>query len=386
MKLHEYQAKEILWRFGIPVPNGRVASSPREAVEVARELSLPVVVKAQVHAGGRGKAGAIKRADTFEEIFEVSSKILGMQLSTYQTGGEARVVRKVLVEEAKEIAHELYVGIALARSEGIFKFIASPSGGMDIEAVAKNSPEKIFKVDLDPDAPPKDDTFLELWNKFGLSHLLGANFAAIAASLCRLYVETDASLVEINPLAVTQNGLIALDAKLVIDDNALFRHKEFLEFVDPDEEDPREMAAKKCGLSYVSIGGNIGCMVNGAGLAMATMDIIKLHGGRPANFLDVGGTATRESVREAFGLILTDPNVKVIFVNIFGGIVKCDLIASGIRDAASDLKIDIPLVVRLEGTNVEEGRRLLEDSRLNIFFKETLDDAARLAVELSKKE
>ena len=354
MKVHEYQAKEVLLRFGVGLPKGQLALKAEEAVKIAEKLGYPVVVKAQIHAGGRGKGGGIKVAKSKTEVLDAASKILGMTLITPQTGKEGRLVRKILIEQGCNIDKELYLGMVLDRSKSQLVMMASPEGGVEIEEVAAKTPEKIFKVWIDPAKGLQISQAKELAKKLGLSEKLTDQFVSFSKNLYKAYVETDASLAEINPLGITQEeNLLALDAKVNFDDNALYRHSDIAELRDLDEEDPKEMEASKFELNYISLSGNIGCLVNGAGLAMATMDIIKLHGGMPANFLDVGGGATQEAVTEAFKIILKDPAVKAIFVNIFGGILKCDLLAAGIVAAAKELEVKVPLVVRLLGTNVE---------------------------------
>lgn len=379
MKIHEYQAKEILKRFGVAVPEGRVASNAAEAGEIARELGGSVVIKAQIHAGGRGKGGGIKIAETPADAEKIAGQILGIKLITPQTGPAGKIVKKILVEKASDIERELYIGITLDRSAGRLILIASPDGGVEIEKVAAEMPERIFKMVIDPFVGVDSEEIVEIATKLRVPDV--GKFTAFAKALYHAYTESDASLAEVNPLVITKDGeLVALDAKINIDDNALYRHEDLAGMLDPDEEDPRELEAKKYGLNYIGLDGSIGCMVNGAGLAMATMDIIKLAGGEPANFLDVGGSATRESVTEAFKIILRDPRVRAILINIFGGIVRCDLIADGITQAAKDLDIKVPLVVRLHGTNAERGREIIKKSGLNIISAETLDEAARKVV------
>ena len=454
MKIHEYQAKELLKKFGVAVPRGRVATTADEAYDIARKIisqqaqpegcySSSVVVKAQIHSGGRGKGGGVKVCKDAEEAKAAAAKILGMRLVTHQTGPEGRIVKKVLVEEGSNIARELYLGMTLDRSTAMVTLMASPEGGMDIEKVAVEHPEKIFKLAIDSENPPpppfskggqqatppfgkggqqatppfskggqkgtppfskggQEETppfekggqqatppfekggpggIYEITKKLGLTGQLAQKFTQFVTALYNAYVECDCSLAEINPLVVTKEGeLLALDAKINLDDNALYRHPEFESLRDLDEEDPKEMEAKKFDLNYISLNGNIGCMVNGAGLAMATMDIIKLCGGEPANFLDVGGGATKENVAQAFKIILQDPNVKALLINIFGGIVKCDMIAEGIVSAAREIGVKVPLVVRLQGTNVELGRKILADSGLNIISAEGLKEAAEKVV------
>ncbi len=381
MKIHEYQAKELLRQFGVPVPLGRVAATADEARRIAEELGGTVVVKAQIHAGGRGKGGGIKVAKSPSEAFDAASKILGMHLITPQTDANGTIVKKVLVEQGCEIAHELYLGLVLDRAVGRVTFMASREGGVEIEEVAAHSPEKILKVAVDPAVGFQAYEGRKMAFGLGLTGNQVKQFVKMAAALYRAYIEADCSLAEINPLVITKSGdLLPLDCKINFDDNALDRHPDFEAWRDLAEEDPAEMEAKKYGLSYISLNGSIGCMVNGAGLAMATMDIIKLHGGFPANFLDVGGTASKEAVTQAFRIILKDPKVRAILVNIFGGIMKCDVIAEGIIAAAKEVKIGVPLVVRLQGTRVAEGRKLLAESGLPITTADHIDDAAKKVV------
>ena len=377
MKIHEYQAKELLKKYGVPVPAGRVATTVDSAVVVAQELGGAVVVKAQIHAGGRGKGGGVKVCKTIDEVRSAAGQILGMRLITHQTGPEGRIVKKVLIESGSDIARELYLGMALDRSSARVTLMACVEGGMDIETVAAKTPSKILKLAIDPDVGVDDVPVAKMAEELGLTN----QFLSFVRALYKAYVECDASLAEINPLVVTKNGdLLALDAKINLDDNALYRHPELEALRDMDEEDASEAEAKKFDLNYISLNGNIGCMVNGAGLAMATMDIIKLCGGEPANFLDVGGGATKENVSAAFRIILHDPKVRAILVNIFGGIVKCDMIAEGIVASAKEIGVRVPLVVRLQGTNVSEGRSILAGSGLNIISVEGLGEAASRAV------
>jgi len=382
MNVHEYQAKALLRRFGVAVPEGRLATTPAEAESAARALdSDVVVVKAQVHAGGRGKAGGIKLARSAAEAKTVASEILGMTLRSHQTGPEGKVVHKVYVEAGSEIARELYLAILLDRAEEKFAVIASTEGGMEIEEVAEKSPEKLLTVHVDPNAglQPYQARRIGFW--LGLDAAQVKKLETFLGGLYRLFVEKDASLVEINPLVVTQQGdLLALDAKLNFDDNALYRQPDVRDLRDPEEEDPREREAREIDLAYVGLDGDIGCMVNGAGLAMATLDMIQVCGGRPANFLDAGGGADKEKVKEAFKLILRDANVKAILVNIFGGIVRCDLIAEGVVAAAGELGVKVPLVVRLQGTNAAQGREILAASGLDITPAETLREAGQKVV------
>jgi succinyl-CoA synthetase beta subunit len=382
MNLHEYQAKELFAQYGIPVPPGRTISSLAE-IERARETlgGTAWVVKAQVHAGGRGKAGGVKKVGSQVELEAAVRAMLGATLVTHQTGPAGRPVNQVLIEAPCAVARELYLACLVDRARERVVVMASTEGGMDIEAVAANTPEKILKEFVDPLAGLQPYQCRELAFALGLADKQVASFTQIVLGLYRLFLERDLSLVEINPLVVTADGaLLALDAKINVDDNALYRQKTLASLRDATQEDAKETQAREHDLNYVALDGNIGCMVNGAGLAMATMDLIKLHGGMPANFLDVGGGTTRERVAEAFKLILSDPNVKAILVNIFGGIVRCDLIAEGIISAVKEVGIRIPVVVRLEGTNVEQGRKLLKDSGLAITAAESLTDAAKRVV------
>lgn len=385
MKIHEYQAKQILAKYGVPVPRGRVAETVEEVKAAAAELGGRVVVKAQIHAGGRGKGGGVKLADGPEQAAEVASKILGMTLITHQTGPEGRLVRKVLVEETLPIAKELYAGIVLDRAAGLPVMMASAAGGMDIEEVAASTPELILKEAFQP-----GDSLLGFQARklaFGIG-IPAASVNAAAktfAALAKASIEMDLSLAEINPLILTEDGrVIALDAKLAFDDNALFRHKEVLDLRDTNEEDPLEVEASKFGLNYIKLDGNVACMVNGAGLAMATMDIIKYAGGSPANFLDVGGGANKEQIRNAFHILLADKNVKAILINIFGGILRCDTLASGVVEAYRELHVQVPIVVRMEGTNVELGQQILKDSGFNFIVAKGMKDAAEKVVAAAK--
>jgi succinyl-CoA synthetase beta subunit len=382
MKVHEYQAKSLLSRFGVAVPRGEVADTATEAREIAKRLGGPVVVKAQIHAGGRGKGGGIRVARDAEEAFEHSKAILGMTLVTPQTGREGRVVRKVLVEEALQTDRELYLAATLDRSRACPVVIASRSGGMEIEEVAARDPKAVLREAIDPLLGMFPFQARRIALALGLEGDSFKQGVALMQSLFRAYVETDASLAEINPLLVTGPGrVLALDAKMNFDDNALFRHPEIREMRDLAEEDPLEVEASKFGLNYIKLDGSVGCMVNGAGLAMATMDLVKLAGGEPANFLDVGGGANEEQVKNAFRIILSDPHVRAILINIFGGIMRCDVIANGVVAAVREMGLSLPVVVRLEGTNVDEGRRILRDSGLTVTPAEGLADAARKAVE-----
>jgi len=382
VKIHEYQAKEILRQYGVAVPRGKLVNSAAEAVAAAKEFQPRIsVVKAQIHAGGRGKGGGVKLAKTPEQAGELFSQIMGMQLVTHQTGPQGQKVRRVYVEEGSDIARELYLGITLDRASGRNTFMASSEGGMEIEEVAAKHPEKILRASVDPVVGLAGYQARDLAFGLGLSGPAVNSFVKFATAMYKAYEATDASIVEINPLVVTKQGeVLALDAKINFDDNALFRHKDLAALRDADEEDPREAQAKEHDLSYVGLSGNIGCMVNGAGLAMSTMDMIKLAGGQPANFLDVGGGADEAKVTAAFKLLLADPQVKAVLVNIFGGIMKCDVIAGGIIAAAKQVHLDRPLVVRLEGTNVEQGKALLASSGLSIIPADDLGDAARKAV------
>ncbi len=388
MNLHEYQAKQLFTRYGIAVPPGRVASSDAEAADAARTLGGKVwVVKAQVHAGGRGKAGGVKLVKSLDDVRSTARALLGKRLVTPQTGAEGLPIEKVYIEGGSQIARELYLSLVLNRDKSCIAFIASAAGGMDIEEVAAHSPEKIITANIQPAAGLQGYQCRELAFGLGLTGHQIQEFAAIAHALYRLYVDKDCSLVEINPLIVTQEGkLVALDAKINIDANALYRQGEVAALRDPSQEDVMERKAGEHELNYVSLDGDIACMVNGAGLAMATMDIIKLHGGAPANFLDVGGGATSERVTEAFKLILSNPKVRAILVNIFGGIVRCDLIADGIINAVKEIGIDIPVVVRLEGTNAEIAAKRLGGSGLAITAAGDLTDAARKAVALAARK
>ncbi len=385
MKIHEYQGKELLKKFGVPVPRGIVARSIEEAYHAAKELATPVVVvKAQIHAGGRGKGGGVKLAKSPEEAQKIAGEILGMNLITHQTGPEGQQVRVLLIEEGLPIDKEFYLGIVLDRASGRPVFMASAAGGMDIEEVAANTPEQIFKETIDPAVGFRSFQARKLAFALGIPATLVNHAAKFMQSLYTAYEQMDASLVEINPFLLTKDGrLIALDAKVNFDDNAMFRHKEFLDLRDLNEEEPLEIEASKFDLNYIKLDGNIACMVNGAGLAMATMDIIKLAGGEPANFLDVGGGASQERVEAAFRILLADENVKAVLINIFGGIVRCDMVARGVVAAAKNLGIQVPVVVRLEGTNVEEGQRVIRDSGLNFTVAQGMKDAAEKVVALA---
>ena len=382
MNLHEYQAKGLFAAFGIPVPRGLTAETPAAAVKAAEELGGDLwVVKAQVHAGGRGKAGGVKLARTLDEVRQYADGMLGVQLVTHQSGPEGLPVNMVYVEEGSDIDRELYLSMLVDRELSRVAFIASAAGGMDIEQVAADTPEKIFSVAIAPDAGLQDYQARQLAFGLELDKQQMRQFGDLIKKLYRLYIDSDASLVEVNPLITNKAGdVIALDAKINIDSNALFRQPELCELRDESQEDEKEREAAAHDLNYVSLDGNIACMVNGAGLAMATMDLIKLHGGEPANFLDVGGGATSERVAEAFKLILSNKNVAAILVNIFGGIVRCDLIAEGIISAVKEMGVSVPVIVRLEGNNGDKGRQLLADTGLDIISAEDLTDAAKKAV------
>lgn len=385
MKLHEYQAKDLLRRYGVLTPQGQVALEAKEAANIAEKLGGRAVVKAQIHAGGRGKGGGIKVAASKEEVRKHAKNILGMNLITAQTGPQGKKVNRVLIEEVCEINQEFYLGLTLDCISSRLNLIASSAGGMEIEQVAVTSPEKIIKEIIDPAIGLAPYQSRRIAFALGLNNMLMALFIALCHSLYRAYIENDASLIEINPLVITKdNNLLALDAKINIDDNAIYRHKDIEELRDVSQEDPFELQAKQHNLNYVSLDGNVGCMVNGAGLAMATMDLIKLHGGKPANFLDVGGSARKENVAEAFKIVSSDNKVRTILINIFGGIMRCDVIAEGVVSAAEKEKVKVPIVVRLQGTNVEQGRQILKESQLNIISVEDLNEAAKKAVELTK--
>jgi len=388
MNIHEYQAKELLKARGIPVPKGGVAYTSDEAVKVAEELGGPVyVVKAQIHAGGRGKGGGVKVVKSIEEVKSASDEMLGMQLVTHQTGPEGQEVKRIYIEDGCDIARELYLGILVDRATDRITIMASTEGGMDIEEVAEKTPEKIVKVTIDPATGILPFHGRKLAFSLGLEGKQISKAVKVIMAMYNAFVELDASIVEINPLVVTGKGdIIPLDAKMNFDDNAMFRHKDVEELRDISEEDPAEKEAKDNDLSYVKLDGNIGCMVNGAGLAMATMDIIKLYGGEPANFLDVGGGATKERVETAFKLILSDPHVEGILVNIFGGIMRCDVIAEGVVAAVREMGMTMPLVVRLEGTNVEKGKKVLQESGLHIIAADNLGDAAEKVVHAVREE
>jgi len=386
MKIHEYQAKEILRKFGVVTPQGFPCFTVQEALAAADKLGGPVwVVKAQIHAGGRGKGGGVKLARSRDEVKTLASAILGMQLKTHQTGPEGQKVRRLLVEEGADIRKELYVGMVVDRGSQRVVLMASSEGGMDIEEVAVQTPEKIHKVAIDPKAGLTDRDAEDVARKIGIPADAVPQARELLKKLYQAFDQTDASLAEINPLILTGDGkVVALDAKINFDDNALFRHPEIVALRDLDEEDPAEIEASKYDLSYIQLDGNIGCLVNGAGLAMATMDIIKLYGGNPANFLDVGGGASAEKVTEAFKIMLKNPKLQAILVNIFGGIMKCDVIAEGVVTAARQVGLQVPLVVRLEGTNVELGKKILADSGLPIISAADMADAAEKVVKAAK--
>ncbi|HUA00550.1 MAG TPA: ADP-forming succinate--CoA ligase subunit beta [Candidatus Aquilonibacter sp.] len=387
MKIHEYQAKAILAKFGVPVPRGEVVFKKEEARAVAQRLGTPVVVvKAQIHAGGRGKAGGVKLAKSADEAASLASSILGMTLVTPQTGPEGRVVRRLLIEEGLDIKREIYLSILVDRAAGAPVFMASAAGGMEIEEVAKEHPEAILRETIRPETGFQPYHARKIAFGLGLSAELAHVALPFLQSLYRAFLETDASLLEINPCVITSDGrMVALDAKVNFDDNALFRHPEFKDLRDLDEETPLEVEASKFKLNYIKLDGTVGCMVNGAGLAMATMDIIKLCGGSPANFLDVGGGASEEQVKNAFRILLSDPNVKAVFVNIFGGILRCDVLASGVVNAAKELQFKVPVVVRMQGTNVEQGQQILRASGLNFTIASGMKDGAEKVVALAGK-
>lgn len=387
MKIHEYQAKRIFAEYGIPVPRGETASNPDQAQAAAERLGGEVVIKAQIHAGGRGKAGGIRKAATAREARHHAQALLGRPLVTPQTGPEGRVVRTVLVEETLPIARELYVGMAIDRSQERVVVIASPAGGVEIEEVAETHPESIFRVVVDPWTGLLAHQARQLAVRLGWSGELLRPAESLLLALYRLFVASDASLAEINPCVVTRdNRLIALDAKINLDDNALYRHENLRRLRDLDEEEPLEVEASEFRLNYIKLEGNVGCMVNGAGLAMSTMDIIQSAGGQPANFLDVGGGASAEQVQHAFRILLGDPHVKAVLINIFGGILRCDRLATGVVEAARELKLKVPVVIRLEGTNVEEGRKILRASGLNFIVAKDMKDAAEKVVELASRQ
>ncbi len=385
MNLHEYQSKELLKKYAVVVPRGRVVTTPDDAEAAARELGGTCVLKAQVHAGGRGKAGGIKKASDPANAKALAAQMIGMKLVTHQTGPEGKIVRTLLAEEPLEVKREYYVGMVIDRARSKPVMMMSSEGGVEIEEVARKSPEKIHVEEVDTSIGFQPFQARRLALKCGLDPSLLGKASGFLTGLSQAYIHSSCSLAEINPLALSADGrLLALDAKIVLDDNALFKHKDLEALRDVNEEDPREWEAKKNGLSYVSLSGTIGCMVNGAGLAMATMDIIKLFGGEPANFLDVGGGASREQVTHAFRILLADPRVKAVLINIFGGILRCDVLAQGVIEAAKTVKIHVPLVVRMEGTNVDVGRQLLRDSGLNIITADGMADAAEKVVKVAQ--
>ena len=384
MKIHEYQGKAVLAQYGVPVPKGKVAYTVDEAVEAAKGLGLPVVVKAQIHAGGRGKGGGVKLAKSVEECEAIAKTMLGMTLRTHQTGPEGRLVKRLLIEQGVDLAgaREMYLAILVDRGSGRPVFMASTQGGMDIEEVAAKDPKAILKEEVDPAVGFRPYQARKLAFGLGLAPDVVAKAVPLFLSLYKAFEGADASLVEVNPFLITKAGdVLALDAKVGFDDNALFRHADLVELRDFEEEDPLEVEASKHGLNYIKLdGGSVGCMVNGAGLAMATMDIIKLAGAEPANFLDVGGGASQERVEQAFRILLADPHVEAVLINIFGGIVRCDMVAAGVVEAARNIGVQVPIVVRLEGTNVEKGREVLANSGINIIVADGLRDAAEKVV------
>jgi succinyl-CoA synthetase beta subunit len=390
MKIHEYQAKSVLARFGVPVPRGEVTTTASEAGDIAKRLtggggSSVVVLKAQIHAGGRGKGGGVKLAKSADEAEQLAKQMLGMTLITHQTGPEGKKVGRVLIEEGLQIDRELYVSLLIDRASGSPVIIASAAGGMDIEEVAAKEPEKILRETLDPGVGVAPFQARKLAFGMGLDGAAAGKLSKVLAALYKAFIDTDASMIEINPLILTKAGdLLALDAKVSFDDNALFRHPDLKELRDLTEEDPLEVEASKFSLNYIRLDGTIGCMVNGAGLAMATMDIIKLAGGEPANFLDVGGGANAEQIKNAFKILMSDANVKAVLINIFGGILRCDVLAQGVIAAVKELGVPVPIVIRMEGTNVEEGKRLLKESGLNFTTADSMGDAADSVVALAK--
>ena len=386
MKIHEYQARDLFVQYGIPCPQGYLALNADEAVEAAKKLgTYPVVIKAQIHSGGRGKAGGVKLCHNEEEVRAFATELIGKRLYTKQTGPEGKEVQRIFITEGAHIAKEYYFSMTVDSANACVVMIASAEGGTEIEELSKEHPEKILQQRIDPTHGYKDYDGWEMAQKLGLSGDMAKTFVKIARGMYKLFIDKDCSLVEINPLIATQDGTIcAIDAKVNFDDNALFRHPDIVALRDFNEEDPKEIQASKYDLNYVSLDGSVGCMVNGAGLAMATMDIIKSFGGSPANFLDVGGSATTERVTAAFEILLSDPNVKAILVNIFGGIMKCDVIAQGIVEAAKAMQITVPVVVRLDGTNADLGREILAGSGLSLVPAATFAEAAKTAVELAK--
>jgi succinyl-CoA synthetase beta subunit len=387
VKIHEYQAKAVLARFGVPVPRGEVAFSAAEAGDIARRLGGPVtVVKAQIHAGGRGKGGGVKLAKAPGEAEQIAKQMIGMTLITHQTGPEGRAVGRVLVEEGLQIDRELYLSLVIDRAAARPVIIASAAGGMDIEEVAASQPDKILREYVDPATGIVPFQARKLAFAMGLEGAVVQKLVKLLEVVYRAFLETDASMIEINPLILTRGGeLLALDAKVTFDDNALYRHPDLRDLRDLSEEDPLEVEASKFSLNYIRLDGNIGCMVNGAGLAMATMDIIKLAGGEPANFLDVGGGANAEQIRNAFKILMSDKNVRAVLINIFGGILRCDILAQGVIAAVKELGVLVPIVIRMEGTNVEDGKRLLKESGLNFATADSMGEAAEKVVSLAKK-
>ena len=386
VKIHEYQAKLILAQHGLPIPQGEVAFTPAEARKIAKRLGTPVVIKAQIHAGGRGKGGGVRVAETIDQVESIANEIIGMKLVTAQTGQDGRIVSRVLVEKCLEISRELYLGMLIDRSSAKPVIMASASGGVEIEKVAEETPDLLLKEYINPIVGLAPFQIRKLVFGLGLDSNLVAQASAVMTAMYKTLVKNDASLVEINPMVLTNRGqLLGLDAKVTLDDNAIYRHLEWTELRDLKEEEPLEVEASKYSLSYIRLTGQIGCMVNGAGLAMSTMDVIKLAGGEPANFLDVGGGASAEQVRRAFGILMSDPNVRVVLVNIFGGILRCDVLAKGVIAAVGALDVRVPMVIRMEGTNVEEGRTLLQESGLNFHTSGTMTEAAWKAVELSRR-
>ncbi|HLG58546.1 MAG TPA: ADP-forming succinate--CoA ligase subunit beta [Vicinamibacterales bacterium] len=386
MKIHEYQAKSVLARFGVPVPRGEVAFTPAEAADIARRLGGTIsVVKAQIHAGGRGKGGGVKIAKSPEEAERLATQILGMTLVTHQTGPEGKKVGRVLIEEGLAIERELYLSILIDRASASPVIIGSAAGGMDIEEVAAKEPEKILREQINPGTGIVPFQARKLAFGMGLGSGPANKLVKLLDAIYKAFIETDASMIEINPLILTKSGdLLALDAKVTFDDNALYRHPDLRELRDTTEEDPLEVEASTFSLNYIRLDGNIGCMVNGAGLAMATMDIIKLAGGEPANFLDVGGGANAEQIKNAFRILMADKNVKAVLINIFGGILRCDVLAQGVIAAVTELGVPVPIVVRMEGTNVEEGKRMLKESGLSFTTADSMGEAADKVVALAK--
>jgi succinyl-CoA synthetase beta subunit len=384
MKIHEYQAKKLLRDYGIPVPRGEVATTPDRARGIAAELAGRIVVKAQIHAGGRGKGGGVKLAASPDEASAAARAILGMQLVTHQTAPEGKKVRSVLVEEACTPAKELYLSLVVDRSRGreCVVFMASEAGGTDIEQVAAETPERIIRCAIHPAVGFSPFQARKLGVGLGIEASQGKQFTAICRNLHRLFLEKDCSLVEINPLALTEQGLLALDTKIAFDDDGLFRHPEIRELRDPDEEEPLEVMAREASVNYIKLDGNVGCMVNGAGLAMTTLDLIKMAGGEPANFLDIGGGASPDQIEKAFRILTSDPNVRCILINVFGGVLRCDRVSAGLIQAAGKIEMKLPMVVRLQGTNVEEGRRMLKESGLRVTVADGLYEAAEKAVAL----